>query len=134
LITSRMAMRVVDLFEIVQVQREDRQGVPLAFRASHFRGQALLGKTAVVQTRQWIDHGEIAEKLGMTLFLGELTAKPLDENLLRDRIDIKNDDQSNQTKNSFDHLDLENGVRSLAHCGESERSHSKGEEENDKDG
>src|SRR6202040_1777135 len=70
----------------------------------------------------------------MTLFLGELTAKPLDENLLRDRIDIKNDDQSNQTKNSFDHLDLENGVRSLAHCGESERSHSKGEEENDKDG
>ena len=57
LITSRMAMRVVDLLEIVQVQREDGQGMPLAFRASHFRGQALLGKTAVVQTGQWINHG-----------------------------------------------------------------------------
>jgi len=65
----------------------------------------------------------------MTLFLGELTAKPLDENLLRDRIDIKNDHQSNQTKNSFDHLDLENGVRSLAHCGESKRDDRKGEKE-----
>ena len=69
----------------------------------------------------------------MALFLRELAPKPLDENFLRDRVDVKNYDQSNQTKNSFDHFDLENGVRSLTHCGESERDDCKTEEEYDKD-
>src|SRR5258708_39089537 len=56
-ITGRMAVGVVDVLEIVQVQREDGQGMPLALRPSHFRGQALLSKTAVVQTRPWVKHG-----------------------------------------------------------------------------
>src|SRR5260370_12481856 len=77
---------------------------PLALRPSDFRGQALLSKTAVVKTRQWINHGQIAEKGGMALFLGELTAKALDEKLLRDRISIKDYDQTNQRKHNFHHL------------------------------
>src|SRR5712664_1060537 len=128
-----MAVGVINLLEIVQVQREDGQGMPLALRPSDFRGQALLSKTAVVKTRQWINHGQIAEKVGMALFLGELTAKALDENLLRDRIDVKDYDQTNQSKDNFDHLDPEDGIRSLTHRGESERYDCKDEKENDKD-
>src|SRR5258707_3182254 len=69
----------------------------------------------------------------MALFLGELTAKPLDKNFLRDRIDVKNYDQTNQSKNNFHHVDLKDGIRLLTHCGESERDDCKGEKKNDKD-
>jgi len=84
-----MAVRVVDLLEAVQVQSEYGQGVPLALRACHFGGQALFREPPVIQTSQRINHGEIAEKVGMALLLGELAAKPLDENCLRNRIDVK---------------------------------------------
>src|SRR5260370_40869960 len=96
-----MAMRVVDLLEIVQVQRKDGQGMPLALRPSHFRGQALLSKTAGVKTGPWINHGQIAKKVGMGLFLRELTAKARGENFLRSRVDIKNYEQTKSRRNHF---------------------------------
>src|SRR5258708_36695609 len=74
-ITGRMAVGVVDVLEIVQVQREDGQGMPLALRPSDFRGQALLSKTAVVKTRQWINHGQIAGEGRKALFFGRVVGR-----------------------------------------------------------
>src|SRR6266567_595856 len=101
LVAGGMAVCIVDLFEIVQVQRKNGQGVSLALRASNLRRQALLGKTPVVQTGQWVNHGQIAQKVGMALLLGELAAKPLDENLLVDRIEVEKEDQRNQSKDDL---------------------------------
>src|SRR6267378_1984012 len=106
LVPGGMAVRVVDLLEAVQVQSEYGQGVPLALRACHFGGQALFREPPVIQTSQRINHGEIAEKVGMALLLGELAAKPLDENCLRNRIDVKKHHQDDQTKNNVSHLDI----------------------------
>ncbi len=99
-----MAVRVVELLETVQVQGEYGQGVPFALRACHFGGQALFRKAQVIQTSQRIHHGEIAKKIGMALLLGELAAKPLDENCLRNRIDVKEHHQDDQTKNNVSYL------------------------------
>src|SRR5260370_8995110 len=68
----------------------------------------------------------------MALLLGELATKPLDENCLRNRIDVKKHDQSNQTKHNIGHLDLEDGLRAAPHCRETKNDHCKGEEKNDK--
>src|SRR5260370_9639771 len=68
----------------------------------------------------------------MALLLGELATKPLDENCLRNRIDVKKHDQSNQTKHNIGHLDLEDGLRAAPHCRETKNDHCKSEDNNDK--
>ena len=132
LVTGGMAVGVVDLLETVQVQREHGQRVSLALRASHFGGQALLRKAPVIQASQWINHGEITEKVRMALLLGELAAKPLDENCLRNRIDVKKHDQGDQTKNNIDDADLEDGLRTAPHCRKTKSDNGKSEEKNNK--
>src|SRR3979490_1395097 len=69
----------------------------------------------------------------MALFLRELTAKPLDKNRLRNGIDIKEHDQSDQTKNDVDLGDLEDGLRTSAHFRETPSDNCKSEEKSDKD-
>src|SRR5260370_13456944 len=115
LVAGRMAVGVVNLLETVQVQREYGERVSFALRTSHFGGQALLGKAPIIQASQWVNHGEVAEKVRMALLLGELAAKPSDENGLRNRVDVKEHDQSDQTKNNIDHLDLEDVLPSAPH-------------------
>src|SRR5260370_10595813 len=91
-----------------------------------------LFRSPVIQTSQWVNHGEVAEKVRMALLLGELAAKPSDENGLRNRVDVKEHDQSDQTKNNIDHLDLEDGLRAAAHCRETKSDSCKDDEKNDK--
>src|SRR5882757_9537492 len=110
-----MAVGVVYLLKTVQVQGEHRQRMSLALGASDFGGQALLRKTAVIQTSQRINHCQVAEKVRMALFLGKLAAKPLDENCLRDHIGIKEDDESDQAKNNVSHVDLEKSLSAKTH-------------------
>src|SRR5258708_38144093 len=64
----------------------------------------------------------------MALLLGELAAKPFDENCLRNRIDVKKHDQSDQTKNNIDDADLEDGLRAEPHRRETKSDNGKGEE------
>src|SRR6266852_1592971 len=66
----------------------------------------------------------------MALFLGELAAQPLDENCLRNHMDVKKHDQGDQTKNNIDHLDLEDGVRAATHCRDTKSDDCEGEKEN----
>jgi hypothetical protein len=47
-ITGRVAVGVVDLLEIVQIQEHHRQGMPFARGAGHLCGKPLLGKSTVV--------------------------------------------------------------------------------------
>jgi len=68
----------------------------------------------------------------MALLLGELATKPLDENCLRNRIDVKQHDQSNQTKHNIGDADLEDGLRAAPHCRETKSDNCKGQEKNDK--
>src|SRR6267142_1917398 len=55
LVSGRMAVHVVDLLEIVQIEREHGQGVSSALGARHLRGETLHSKTAIVQARQRIN-------------------------------------------------------------------------------
>src|SRR5260370_32267390 len=91
-----------------------------------------LFRSPVIQTSQWVKQGGVAEKVRMALLLGELAAKPSDENGLRNRVDVKEHDQSDQTKNNIDQLGLEDGLRAAAHCREKKSDSCKDEEKNDK--
>src|SRR5260370_24668342 len=68
----------------------------------------------------------------MALLLGELAAKPLDENGLGNRIGVKKHDQSDQTKYNINDVDPKNGFRAAPHCGESEDDNCNNQEEGDK--
>src|SRR5467141_4791574 len=68
----------------------------------------------------------------MTLLLSKLVAKPLDENSLRNHIGVEKRDQSDQTKDNIEHVDLEEGLRATTHCGETEGHDCKSEEKDDK--
>src|ERR1700674_4119407 len=64
----------------------------------------------------------------MALFLGEMTAKSLDENCLRNYADVKKHEQSDQTKTNIPHVDLKEGPGAATHCGEAKGDNYKGEE------
>src|SRR5713101_8146683 len=68
----------------------------------------------------------------MALFLGELAAKPLDKNCLRNHVGVKKHNQGDQTKNNIDHVDLEDGLRAATHCRKTKSDDCKGEEKNNK--
>src|SRR5260370_23769258 len=68
----------------------------------------------------------------MALLLRKLAAKPLDENCLRDRMDVKKHDQSDQAKNNIYHLDLEDRAGAAPYCWEAKSGEGKDEENSDK--
>jgi hypothetical protein len=68
----------------------------------------------------------------MALLLGKLAAKPFDENGLRDRVDVKKHDQSDQAKNNIYHLDLEDGAGAAPYCWQAKSGEGKDEENSDK--
>src|SRR5258708_39521852 len=111
-----MAVGVVDFLEPVQVQSKYRQWMSFALGAGNFGGEALFRKPPVIQTGQGLNHGEVTEKVRMTLFLGELAAKPFDENALRKRINLEKHDQSHQTKNTIDHVEPQEAIHAATYC------------------
>jgi len=64
-----------------------------AFGACHLCGQALKCEAAVIKAGQWINHGQIAQDVGVALFFGKLAAKAFDEDLLIDGVDVEKDNQ-----------------------------------------
>src|ERR1700730_5509317 len=102
--------------------------------ASDLSGQALLGKSAIVEAGQRINHRKVAEDTVMVLFFEELSTQTFDENFLVDRVDIEKYDQSDQTKDSFGQLHFEDGFRVGQNRRERERDYCKGQKQNDKDG
>ena len=68
----------------------------------------------------------------MALFFGELASKPLDKNGLRNHMDVKKDDQRDETKNNIDHVDAEDGLGAATGCRETKSDDSEGQEENNK--
>jgi len=98
LVSSRMAVHVVDLLEIVQIQGEHSQGMSPALGARHLRGETLHSKTAIVQARQRINHGEIAQNFRMPMLFSELKAETFDQNLLIDGVYVENYHEDDQTE------------------------------------
>ncbi len=113
-ITGGVAVRVVDVFELIKVQEHYRQGMALAGGARHFRDEALLGKSSVVEARQGVDHSEVAQDHGVMLLFRELSTEAFDKHLLIDSVDIEENDENHQSKNRFRNLDLEERSRSLS--------------------
>ena len=130
-IACGMAVRVVDLFEVIQVQREHGKRMALALRPRDFGGEAMLGEATIVEAGQRIDHRQRAEDFRVTLFFSELAAQTLDEDFLRNGVDIENKDETDQAEDGFGEFDIENGFGALAHGGESEDDDGKGEKKND---
>src|SRR6266851_4233631 len=102
-----MTIRVVDLLEIVQVQRKHGQR---------------------------INHREVAKNKRMILLFKELPTQTFDEKFLINRVDIEQYDQRDQAKNGFGKFDFEECFRAGQNCRKRERDHSKGKEKNDEDG
>src|ERR1700730_13709275 len=98
--------------------------------ASDLSGQALLGKSAIVEAGQRINHRKVAEDTVMVLLFEELSTQTFDENFLVDRVYIEKDDQSDQTKDSFCQLDFEDGFRAGQNRRERKRDYCKGEQQN----
>ncbi len=133
LVAGRMAVHVVDLLEIVQIEGEHGQGVSPALGACHLRGEALHSKTAIVEARQRINHGEIAQNIGMPLFFGELAAQTFDQNLLIDGVDVENYNEDDQTKDGVADFDVKKGFQSLMQSRKGKGNDRKGEQEHHKD-
>src|SRR6266850_5789628 len=70
----------------------------------------------------------------MPLFFGELAAQALDEDLLIDGVNVEDQDQGNQTKNSVSHLQRDKSFQILMQCGEGERDNRKRKEKHHQDG
>jgi len=68
LVTGGMAKVSLICLKLFKSNVSTVSGCPFALRASHFGGQALLRKAPVIQASQWINHGEIAEKVRMACF------------------------------------------------------------------
>src|SRR5256885_9822527 len=68
-----------------------------------------------------------------TLFPYTTLFRSLDKNFLTDHIDVKEHHQSDQTQNDLNDIDLEDGLRALTNCGESQGRDCKGEQEHNKD-
>jgi hypothetical protein len=68
----------------------------------------------------------------MALLLGELATKPLDENGLRNHMDVKKHHHGDQTKYHVDHLDLQDSFPASTHCRETKSDNCEDEEENNK--
>src|SRR6266849_6649723 len=133
LVPGRMAVHVVDLLEIVQIQGEHSQGMSPALGARHLRGEALHSKTAIVQARQRINHGEIAKNFRMPLLFGELAAQAFDQNLLIDRVQVENYHEDDQTEQGVADFNIEKSFQFLMEGRKRKGNDSKGEEEHHKD-
>src|SRR5256885_6139303 len=62
-----------------------------------------------------------------TLFPYTTLFRSLDKNFLTDHIDVKEHHQSDQTQNHLNYIDLEDGLRALTNCGESQGRDCKGD-------
>ena len=74
------------------------RGWPFACGARNLRGEALLGKPAIVKPRQCINHRQFTQDQRVMLLFRKLPPQPLDEHLLVDRVDIEKNDESHQPK------------------------------------
>ena len=108
--------------------------MPLALRPRDFGGEAMLGEATIVKAGERIHHRQRAEDFGVALFFGELTAKALDENFLRNGVNVENEDQTDKAKNGFGQFDIEDGFGALANGGESEDDNGEGKKKNDENG
>ena len=134
MVTSGMAMAVVDQLEIVEIKSKDGQRMTAARGASDLRGEALNAKTAVIEAGQRIDHGHVAKNVGMTLLLGELEAQTFDEDLLVDGIEIEKEDENDEAKDGVLHLEVKKRFCALTRKRESESDDRESQEEHDEDG
>ena len=91
-ITSGVAVGVINRLEFVEVQKDHGQGMTLAGGASHLCREPLLGKPAVVEARQRVNHRQAAEYHRVILFFGKLSSQAFDEHLLIDGVSVEDDD------------------------------------------
>lgn len=95
-VTVGVAKRVVDLFEIVDVDEEDRNSLVLALRAEDRLAETLVEQSAIGEARQVIVMGEIVDVIGTAAVLGNVAAGNGDSVAEPDDLDIK--------PGAFDHL------------------------------
>ena len=133
LVPGRVAVLVVDQLEIVQIEREHSQGMSPALGACHLRGEALHSKTTIVEARQRINHGEIAQNLGMAMFFGELEAQSFNEDLLIDGVHVEDYYEDDQAKDCVADFDVEKRFQSLMQGWKRKGNDRKGEQEHHKD-
>jgi len=128
-----MAVGVVNLLEVVQVQRKHRQRMPSTFRACHLRRQALLCKAPIVQSGQRIDHRQIAQNMRMVSSFQELPAQTLNQNFLVNGVDVEEYDQRDQAKHSLRQPDVKECFRPGQKRGQRQRNYRKSQQQNDED-
>src|SRR5690348_6235526 len=102
-----MTIRVVNVLEIVKVQRHYREGMSLALGARNLCGKALFCKAAVVQASEWVKQSKTAQDVRMALLLRELAPQTFDDELLIYHVKVKKNDKGDQPKDGLAESEFE---------------------------
>src|ERR1022692_2403968 len=68
MISLQMAIAVVHFLELVQVEYDDRELLPIAFRAIEFLVEVFVEETAIIEARQRVRRGVDLQLLEFVIF------------------------------------------------------------------
>src|SRR5580692_3046212 len=127
-----MAVGVVDVLELVEIEDHHTERMAFARRARHLGDQPLFGKPAVIEPRQGVNHGELAQDHRVMLLFCKLPPQPLDQHLLVNGVGVEEDDKGHQAQNSLADLDPEERCRALRQRRQREGNQRPSQEQHDK--
>jgi hypothetical protein len=130
-VTGLVAVGVVDLLEIVDVDQNDNQGQALAFGAGNLCFEALFGIAAVVKAGQGIEHREAAKHFCLDLLLGQLALEAAKAQMLEDDLAGKHEHKRNEDLNGGTFIQAEKCLLARKIGGESEDGDRKGQDDGD---
>jgi len=58
-----MSKNIIEAFEVIEIEENERERHPFAFRALQFFFQGFLHKAAIEQAREWVSNGLFPKRL-----------------------------------------------------------------------
>lgn len=128
-IARRMAKAIVDLLEIVQIEKYQGKRLSFPLGASDLRSEMALGKSPVIETREWVHQCQILPLARARLPFGEFHTKSIDEKFFVGQIASEQKNQTHQPCHSRENTGMEGPFAVLQNRRQRERGDARSEQE-----